>query len=339
MARLATMPPLRLVRSRRLVAVLALAFVIVGCARPVEPRWADAASSGEAQIYESPRETIVLEPVSDVGELQFEGILQAATSQAVLAEEDGRIVGNLLKTGDLVEQGQAVVQFRPAVSRATELEREVLELQRELSIEQGDEQTTADLDAAIDAFDAAVVASAANISTPVSGVVLGVPDGLTKAVAEGEELFTVATSNELVVVSETTLLRAEAVAVGDAVGIRMTTVGARELPAVVSAIDSTDDVGRVRLTFTPETDLDPSDLGEAIQIEVDLSVDSANDTLWIERRAVHRSEGTSFLLIEDDSGQLQRLDVGFGRRTETHVEVRQLGNDNRLAPGAVLVLP
>lgn len=320
--------------------LVALTLFAAGCARPVEPRWADSATNGEARLFDSPRETVVLELAPDIGELRLDGVVRAATSTPVLATEAGRIVDNAVQTGDRIRIGEPVVRFQPQVDRAGALEREVLLLQRELAIEQGDDDGVARVDQSIAALDQAELGRATDITAPVAGVVLGVTDGLTSSVDIGDELFAIATSNDLVVVVDTTITRVEGVGVGDVVVARSAALGSLGVPATVAAIDSEDDSEQVELTIVPDTPLAPADLGRAIRIDVDLTPPDENDeVLWVDRRAVHRRDADSFLLIENEAGQLQRLDVRFGRRTDTHVEVREVATFESLAPGVVLVLP
>ncbi len=319
---------------------MASALVFAGCAQAVEPRWADTARVGRVEVHESPREVVVIEASPEIGELQFDGVVVAATSMPVSASNDGRIVDNTVATGDRVRAGQTVLRFQPTPSRASELEREVLLLQRELAVEQGAEDALAEADASIAAFDQALAATATDVRSPVDGVVLGVTDGLTQAVDEGNELFAIATSSDVVIAVETTAERSEGIVVGNVVRVRRSLVGSREQAAMVSAIETRPNDDQVQLTILPTAPLESIEIGQRIEIEVDLSaVEDGDDVLWIERRAVHRRNGDSFLLAEATNGGLQRLDVRFGRRTTTHVEVREIATIGALTPGTVLVLP
>ncbi len=333
-------PPVR-IATKRLFTTLGLsALIFSSCAQAVEPRWATSEPIGRVEVHDSPREVLVVDSAPDIGELRFDGVVRVATSTPVLASEDGRIVETLLTTGDRVRRGEAVLSFQPAQTRASELEREVLIAQRELALERGVDEEIALANDAIATFDDSVRGTAVAVSSPVDGVVLDLADGLTRAGDEGDELFAVATSSDLIVTVTTTAERAEGIAVGSAVRTRSAAVGSRAVPGVVSAIDVSADSDQTLLTIEPNEALDASELSQSIDIEVDLTAaDAAGDVVWVERRAVHRRDGNSFLLAEDSDGQLQRLDVSFGRRTETHVEVRETTNARLLVPGAVLVLP
>jgi len=318
--------------------LLAVALVTTSCSRTVEPRWVESSSAGEIRIFDSPRQTIVVDPTSSIGELTFEGVARAATTTAVLAPEAGRIISNVASSGDRVEIGDVIVTILPASDRASEVEREILLLQIELAEERGDTDGQVLARAALATFDQGIVDRAAPVRATAPGTLLGVTDGLTREVAAGEEMFSIATSDDLIVVVSTTAEAIRGINAGDRVGLRATDIGARSEPATVSNVERNDQA--VAMTVTPDTPLDVEALGRPFVVEIDLGQsDAGASAVWIDRRAVHRRDGDSFLLKEGPSGQLERLDVNFGRRTETHVEVIDLVVGSSIEAGMQLVLP
>lgn len=331
-------------KSRRGVAIRARAVLLLivwalgACAGPVEPRWAAPTPSGSVELFESPRQTLLFDSSPDIGELRLDGVVRAAEVTEVQATDDGRVVDVFLEAGDRVVSGDQVLAFQPGESRGVELEREILMLRRELADEQGDGETLADVDLALAALEQSVLDSAVIVEAPVSGILLNVSAGLIRPVNADSGLFEIATADDVVVTVDAALEQVDGIAVGDAVTARASSVGARARTAVVTAIDEELEADRVMLTIEPDEPFTVDDLGQAIEIDVDLG--NANEAVWVDRRLVHRQDGESFLLAEDGEGQLERLDVGFGRRTETHVEVQEVASSpSALTQGRVLVLP
>lgn len=333
--------PVAVRRGRRALAVTAL--LLASCAGPVEPRWAAPAPSASVDIFESPRQTLVLEDSPDIGELRFDGVVRPATVTPVRAANDGRVVEVFVDAGERVNQGDAIVRFQPAQTRSAELEREILQLERELADELGDDNAIDEVDRALAALEQEELDSAMTIAAPVAGIVLGVAAGITSSVSAESEVFAIATSDDVVVTVDTGVEQVEGLGVGDAVTARTSVVGARARAALITAIDPFDsDTDRVMLTIELDEPFTVDELGEAVAVDVNLTPDLSNDAVsnvWVDRRLVHRLDGESFLLAEDSAGQLERLDVRFGRRTTTHIEVRDIASISSLTPGRVLVLP
>lgn len=325
------------------VAVLGCAVVFgllaMGCSGAVEPRWAERSSettlATDEAVFESPRQTTRVEASPDIGQLIFDGIVQAAETAPVVAPSDGRVIANAASTGDRVDVGDPVLTFLPATDRASGLQRDILELELEIAVELGN--ASAEAQSALDAFDLAVAETAFTISAPEAGIVLGVRDGLTRSAVEGGELFSIATSDDVSIVVVTSTLATQGLEVGDSVAVRAQELGAATSDATIASIESDD--GRVRMEVRSDQPLGVVDLRSVFDVEVDLrSNDGAVENTWVSREAVHRRAGDSFLLTELEDGRLRRLDVRFGRRTGTHVEVLELTGLGSVEPGLLLVL-
>lgn len=317
----------------------ALLLLVSGCAGDVEPRWAETApierdapvGSAPAQ---SPRLTETFMPTVDVGTLRFQGRIEGRAVTSALAPSAGRILDTLVSDGQHVAAGDAIVVFAPLASRAEELEREILELERTLGVETQDDALVAASEAALAALDEAARAEARTIEAELAGVVTGVRAGLSRAVDVDEELFQVVAADELFVAVSV----GEESARGLRPGVLVDVVPDARRAGGSGTIESlTVEDGRAEMTVVVEGLSELGGLGDVVDIVIAPELDEAD--VWVSLDAVHRGAGDSFLLVERPDGSIERVDAVLGRRTERFVEVVAQPSGPVLVAGVELVLP
>lgn len=348
----------RVGRGAGLIIALGIAVVALSaCTRDLEPRRTVGIAEANAVVdgFDSPRETMQLARAVDIGALAIKGRVETRDGINVIAPGDGRVIDVQLSTGDVVEAGQTVATFVPTLSRAEELQRQILELEVELAAERGSsEDERAELQAAVDDFDTARVDLATPLIAPRSGVIRGVSANLTYRVDAGEAAFTVLTGTDLVTVLRTTAATVIDFSPGDEVRlVPFSTTGSNTTAAIASIQPIEVDVGQpavVEIRIDARDEASAAVMTEALDqpssaIDVEFDIEPGTRT-WLPRNVLHRQDGRSFLLVERDDGSLQRVTPQLGRRTSSHIEVldatagtsRTLLGD-LLGPGTVLVLP
>lgn len=351
------MPQVSSTKKLRVAGLVFLVAAVVlggaGCTRDLEPRRAVGASpagtNGAAvDRFDSPRETLELTRAAEIGALAIKGRVEARDGTDVPTPGDGRIVDVKFSSGDAVRAGQTVATFIPILSRAEELQRQILELDVELGVERGvSDDDLAELDAAVDRFDAERADLAIPIVAPVSGVVHGVSSDLTFPVDADETVFTVLTGSDLIAVVRTTAATVVDFEPGDQVRLVPFAIAASAATATISSIEPIEvDVGSppvVEIRIEASDAASAATMTEALDqpgaaIDVEFAIDPGLRT-WLPREVLHRQDGRSFLLVERPDGSLQRVTPRLGRRTSSHIEVLDATAGSNANPGSTLLGP
>ncbi len=314
-------------------ALLAIVFGVAlgACAGVSEPRWSSATTGrGEPIDVVSPRSTIVVEDSPDVGVIALSAIVHSDAATIVSAPSPGVVSSVTASSGSTVLAGAEVLTFAPDPTTAQQIELDIASLERSLAEEVGDDDAVR---AAIDALDVLERAQRQRVevfTAPVSGQLSGARVDLEYRVDAGDALFIISDPASLVA---RIIVPGENVpgGVDDDVTVR---ADGRSIRGVVSVV-----------RFDAENDRTTIEVGVAgtlrlgEQVDVEFTAPTTEQRLWLPQNAVHRSQGSSFVLIEQDNGSLVRADLLLGQRTDSYVEVVEVSSGSPIAPGAVLVLP
>lgn len=318
--------------------ILTIGMLVAGCGDELAPRrTVTDGRVAEIETFESPRRTVQVPSTVDPGGVEIPALVSGTDPVEVIAPGDGVIFDVRVESGDTVAAGQTVMSFLPAASRAEELELSILELRRELAVENADAAGIAAIDAETEALQAAWNSRSITIDSPAAGVVTGTRAGLERRVAEDRSLFTVSSPDDLAITALSVPAVVEPLALGDTVTVRRSVVGAPPMIAQVVAFDEVRDLVRTRFEFVDPPADDAIEVGDRVSVAFDVTDDRSVAATWVPADAVRRSDGMSYVLIERRDGGLERFDTDVQRRTDTHVLV---GDPlERLVPGTVLVLP
>ncbi len=312
-----------------MVVVVLLGFGVAACGTVDSPRWspAQAIDDVEADTFASPRTVFVV--ASDPGDaaVELRGRVRASRFTEVLAPSDGVLLKLVVERGDLVEEGQVIVEGETAPTAAQLIALQILELRAELSLaSDSPPDEVAAAEQAIENARAELAPVPFTIEATTSGIV-GLPPGSDRVLEEGEPVVLIADPESLVV--EVQVLPGE----GD--GLQ---VGAAVTIAAASGANTQTESGRIERIIEPD---DPTEatilsipikgdvltLGDAIFAVVDIA--PTPGAAWLPAAAVDRRDGASFVLIPDgisnsagsgDDG-LRRVPVVLGRRAGDMVEL------------------
>jgi len=310
------------------VGLIAALILLAACGAVDGPRQSTATAPSVTQQFDSPRSTYVVEPDPDIGAVTFRGIVLGRDPVEVAAPANGLVSDVLIPRGHTVSPGTEVLEFLPSPSAAEQLALQIAEL----TIEQVrvDGGSAADILAAErdrDAVADSIVPELETIRAPTSGVLLGGRQNLQYEVEQGDVLFTIVDPADVVVELRLSSTEPDAVAVGTTVV--MSTSDADEDALTGTVID----VSPQDRTVTVELD-QPGQVMLSDRVSASLAVQSSEDTSWVPEQAIGRQSGSSYVLIQNDRGQLVRRQVQIGQRTLTHAEVL-----SDLPAGTVLVAP
>ncbi len=330
-------------RRRQRLAVLPVGFpalvlaalLLAACGGADTPRWAsvDASSSANATALESPRQTVVVAAEPDVGTLVLSGLVISDASTEVLAPNDGLVAEGRFTTGDVVEAGDTVLTFTPALSVEQQLEHDILELELQLARETQDAEAEAAATAALEELDDQQEQRGVLIDSSTSGVISGVRRDLEYRVELDEVLFTVSDPTD-VIVRVISLSPRSPLTEGDQVTVRPETGEA--LVARVETVSTADDGTTIEISVVGN----PLPPGQLVDVEVSVASADEDGSAWIPVAALHSFNGGSYLLIERPDGSLERASVRVRRRTDTHAEIGEYPTGQMpIVPGDVLVLP
>ncbi len=314
----------------RSLLALALGLQLVACGGVSEPRWSSATERSDPVESDSPRSTIVVERNPDIGVIAMSAIVHSDDTTVVLAPSSGVVSAVTAAAGSLVSSGSEVLTFAPDPTTTQQIELDIALLELQLAEERGDADAAQAAVEALDALQSAQDQRVDVLTAPTSGQLSGARVDLEYRVDADDVLFTISDPASLVA---RIIVPGEDVpaAIGDDATVRS---GGQVFPGVVRSVsfDAEDDRSTVEVAFDGALEL-----GQ--RVDVEFTAPTTAQRLWLPQRAVHRSLGLSFVLIEQSDSSLVRSEVLLGQRTDSYVEVVEVTSGSAIDPGAVLVLP